>query len=213
MLPTLACPSQPISCLKHFSHWTFSQSCSRPPALSFFPRQDTMFRRRKGANKYVRNGKTLKTEIINWQMSLVGTIFQAVTFLSFTIILLNFGLRVSSWYPDKWRASSLPSSVNIPYAKLFPPWNTAPILNWRILYFTDVLTCIPYLARSGYRIAEFWKYHNQPFRDNEVELYEFDALPLFIGVLLYVFVWPPRFMKFPQNFRNTGYDESTQRGF
>ena len=53
-----------------------------------------MFRRRKGANKYVRNGKTLKTEIINWQMSLVGTIFQAVTFLSFTIILLNFGLRV-----------------------------------------------------------------------------------------------------------------------
>ncbi|CAD6568048.1 MAG: hypothetical protein CYPHOPRED_002305 [Cyphobasidiales sp. Tagirdzhanova-0007] len=143
------------------------------------------------------------------QLSLVGTIFQAVTFLSFTLILVTFGLRVSTWYPEKWNASNLQPPQGYDGSSWLSPSKTAPIRNWRILYYCVLLTCLPFLARSGYRIFEFWQYHNQPFRDNEVDLYKFDTLPLFLGISVYLFAWPPRFLKTPEIFRrNSSYGQA-----
>ena len=42
-----------------------------------------------------------------------------------------------------------------------------PIAEWRILYFTVCVTCIGFLMRSGFRVAEF--------KDGMFEPYNFET--------------------------------------
>jgi hypothetical protein len=48
--------------------------------------------------------------------------------------------------------------------------------------------------RSIFRIAEFAGGYDSYLATHEGYLYLLDALPLFLAMSLYVFVWPPRFI-------------------
>lgn len=51
-----------------------------------------------------------------------------------------------------------------------------PVAEWRILYFTVCLTCIGFLMRSGFRIAEFKDGYSGYLYTHEGYFYGFDAV-------------------------------------
>lgn len=86
------------------------------------------------------------------QIALVGLILQLVSFSSFTAVLLTFGYRVRSRYPEQWSRKSYPAR---PEPSLLKFWSTTPIGDWKVLYYAVCYTCIGILIRSSFRIVEF----------------------------------------------------------
>ncbi|KAF7299048.1 hypothetical protein MIND_00853100 [Mycena indigotica] len=113
----------------------------------------------------------------------VGIILQAVSFLLFTIVFVVFGIRIQKHFPEVWRPR-----VQEPF-RLF---SREPIEDWRILFYVTSLTCIGILIRSVFRIVEFVGGYNGMVFTHEGYFYVLDALPLWIAMTLYCFVWPIR---------------------
>ncbi|KAJ6484887.1 RTA1 like protein-domain-containing protein [Mycena sanguinolenta] len=116
-------------------------------------------------------------------LGLAGLVLQAFSFLLFTVVLLTFGSRLSKHFPDLW----VPRN-----ARPFRLFSRQPIDNWRIVYYTMCVTCIGVLIRSVFRVAEFAGGYSGTIATHEVYFYFFDALPLWLSMSLYCFVWPVR---------------------
>ncbi|KAF7327992.1 hypothetical protein MKEN_00379800 [Mycena kentingensis (nom. inval.)] len=99
------------------------------------------------------------------KIALVGVVAQAVSFLLFTVVFIVFGWRLFS---------------------------TEPIQNWPILFWVVCVTCVGIIIRSVFRAVEFAGGYSGPVRTTEVYFYTLDALPLWISMTLYCFVWPAR---------------------
>ncbi|KAJ6596360.1 RTA1 like protein-domain-containing protein [Mycena vulgaris] len=130
------------------------------------------------------------------KISMFGLSLQLLSFAIFTVLLLNFGLRLRTEFPDAWR----PEIRGRPF-KLF---SREPVQDWRVLYFTICLTCIGILVRSVFRIIEFAGGYTGFVSTHESYFYIFDALPLWISMTLYCFIWPSRFLDVISNAAEAG---------
>ncbi|KAE9395154.1 RTA1-domain-containing protein [Gymnopus androsaceus JB14] len=138
-----------------------------------------------------------KLSSVGTKIAMVGLILQLVSFALFTIMLIAFGFRVRAKYPSTWniRASSRTSES---LTSVVGPFKISSISNWKILYFTMCLTCIGVLIRCVFRIAEFAGGYFGFLATHEGYFYLLDALPLWIAMTLYCFVWPSRFINRPE---------------
>ncbi|KAJ4489251.1 RTA1 like protein-domain-containing protein [Lentinula lateritia] len=120
-------------------------------------------------------------------VAMVGLVLQLVSFALFTCLLISFGFRVRTKYPDAWDVQSSVLSVA-------GPFKTSTTSNWKILYYTMCLTCTGILTRSAFRIAEFAGGYNGYLAIHEGYFFLLDTLPLWIAMTLYCFIWPSRFI-------------------
>ncbi|KAJ7288407.1 RTA1 like protein-domain-containing protein [Mycena rebaudengoi] len=116
-------------------------------------------------------------------IAMVGLSLQLASFLFFTVILIVFGWRISRQFPRVW-APYKPRSWSI--------FSRAPIDDWRILFYVMCATCVGIIIRSIFRIAEYAGGYSGYIAEHESFFYLFDALPLWICMGLYIFVWPVR---------------------
>ncbi|KAF7327005.1 hypothetical protein MKEN_00275300 [Mycena kentingensis (nom. inval.)] len=129
--------------------------------------------------------KNRTTANLGNKIAMVGIILQAVSFALFTIVFVVFGWRVRKHFPKAWYPStSAPSKFKI--------MSTAPIEDWRILFWVVCVTCVGILIRSVFRVVEFAGGYDGPVQTSEGYFYFLDALPLWISMTLYCVVWPAR---------------------
>ncbi|KAJ7898502.1 RTA1 like protein-domain-containing protein [Mycena leptocephala] len=124
---------------------------------------------------------------------MVGLVLQFVSFAIFTCVLLFFGYRMRREYSQYWFPQTSALSFNI--------FSTAPINDWRILFYVMCVTCIGLGIRSIFRIAEFAGGFNGYITTHEAYFYLFDSLPLWISMTLYCVVWPKRCLN---NYKTSG---------
>ncbi|KAJ7643540.1 RTA1 like protein-domain-containing protein [Roridomyces roridus] len=122
------------------------------------------------------------------KVSMVGLGLQLVSFLFFTLLLIVWGWRIKSRFPNLWHAAH---QDRTPFKIL----KKDPSSNWRLLFWTMCFTCVGILIRSGFRIAEFAGGYNGYLAEHEGYFYLFDSLALWVTMSLYCFVWPPRFLE------------------
>jgi hypothetical protein len=137
--------------------------------------------------------KNPKMGDIGRKVSMAGLSLQGASFASYTVILLYFGFRVCvstcvssrviltsmslnrrNMYPHKWnRASHTTDKAPFVWWRIM---DRTPVTEWRILYFTVCATCIGFLMRSGFRIAEFKDGYTGYLYTHEGWFYGFDAV-------------------------------------
>jgi len=108
------------------------------------------------------------------KIALVGLILQLVSYGLYTILLIVFGFRVRSQYPEVWHMGKQGGRRD-----------------WRVLFYTTCVTCIGILIRSAFRIVEFSEGYTGWIPTHEAYFYCFDSIPLLLAISLYMFVWPP----------------------
>ncbi|KAE9395557.1 RTA1-domain-containing protein [Gymnopus androsaceus JB14] len=123
------------------------------------------------------------------KVALVGLSLQLVSFVGFTLILIVFGLKVHSKYPQIWAVNSRGQTL----LSVAGPFKTTPAYNWKVLYYTMCLTCVGILIRSAFRIVEFSGGYFGYVAEHEWFFYFLDALPLWMAMSLYCLIWPVRF--------------------
>ncbi|KAJ7769900.1 RTA1 like protein-domain-containing protein [Mycena metata] len=123
------------------------------------------------------------TAKLGTDIALVGLVLQALSFGLFTIILLIFAFRVKKYFPNIWYPKN---------PRPFKILSRDPIDDWRILFYMMCVTCVGILIRSIFRVAEFAGGYSGYITTHEGFFYIFDALPLWISMTLYCFVWPAR---------------------
>ncbi|KAJ7158264.1 RTA-like protein [Mycena crocata] len=124
-------------------------------------------------------GENLTLINLGQKLTMVGLVLQAISFLLFTVLLIIFGWRVYNEFPSAWHT---------PNARPFKILSRNAIDNWRPLFYVICATCVGILVRSIFRIAETDGY----LTTHEGYFYLFDALPLWIAMTLFCFVWPVR---------------------
>jgi hypothetical protein len=92
---------------------------------------------------------------IGEKVSMAGLSLQGASFLGFTLILMLFGYKVRKLYPEKWNMAKLHPEIQQPYKPLWNIMDRTPIVDWRICYYAVLLTCLGFITRSAFRIAEF----------------------------------------------------------
>ncbi|KAJ7259728.1 hypothetical protein C8J57DRAFT_1072795, partial [Mycena rebaudengoi] len=113
---------------------------------------------------------------------MIGLSVQLVSFLFFTVVLIVFGWRVSHQFPNIW-VPRKPRPCSI--------FSRDPIDHWRMLFYVICATCVGIIVRSIFRIAEYTGgMFLRVYRRTRKLFYLFDALPLWICMGLYIFVWP-----------------------
>jgi len=113
-------------------------------------------------------------------IALIGLILQLLSFVLFTILLLVFGWRVEANNPLEWHRSVISSGKNM-----------------RVLFFAVCFTCIGVIIRSAFRIAEYSGGYTGFVAIHEGYFYLLDALPLWISMSTYCFIWPTRYISEP----------------
>jgi hypothetical protein len=93
-----------------------------------------------------------------------------------------FPTRSKSRYSEKW-TNRFPSPSGITHIPR--------LQDWRSLYLIVLLTCIAFLVRCVFRVAEFAGGYDSYLASHEGYFYLLDALPLALAVVLFAAVWPP----------------------
>lgn len=123
------------------------------------------------------------------KISVVGLVLQLISFAFFTVVILVFGWRVLTMFPSLWFPRKRSSF------HLMQLWETHAIEDWRILFFAMCCTCVGILIRSVFRIVELSQGYTGYLATHEGFFYLLDALPLWISMTIFCFVWPPRFVQ------------------
>ena len=58
-------------------------------------------------------------------------------------------------YPEKWNVAREHPQIERTRWVWWKAFATHPVVDWRILYFGLLLTCIAFTTRSSFRVAEF----------------------------------------------------------
>lgn len=140
-------------------------------------------------------------------VSTIGLSLQLASFLAYTIVLILFGIKVRKMYPEKWNVTREHPQIERTRWVWWKAFATHPVVDWRILYFGLLLTCIAFITRSSFRVAEFQGGYSGYLYVTEGYFWALDALPLFLGLLVFVFIWPPRFLKYPELFTSSVHGE------
>ncbi|GAA6051314.1 hypothetical protein JCM3770_006807 [Rhodotorula araucariae] len=122
-------------------------------------------------------------------IALAGLIIQLISYCLFTALLLVFGINVRRRHPY------LAHPAQPFHLGSFRPWSKAKVYDWRPLYWVVCLSCIGIVLRSVFRIIEYSEGYYGKLATGEGYFYCLDALPLWLSMTLYVFVFPPRFIE------------------
>ncbi|KAJ7289714.1 RTA1 like protein-domain-containing protein [Mycena rebaudengoi] len=128
-------------------------------------------------------GKNKKMADLGNTLAIIGLVLQLLSFCFFIVVLVIFGWRLSRNFPNIW-APQKPRPWSI--------FSAAPIDDWRVLFYAICATCIGIVIRSIFRIAEYVGGHDGYISTHESLFYLLDALPLWICMGLFIFVWPVR---------------------
>ncbi|TXT11269.1 hypothetical protein VHUM_02020 [Vanrija humicola] len=111
-----------------------------------------------------------KARDVGVRIFLAGLAAQLLSFLLFSVLWLVFLIRARK---DEflWKRSG-----------------------WKQLYFALGFTCICFLIRSFFRTIELSEGYAGYLSIHEKFYMGLDALPLFVGILVYVWYWPPRIL-------------------
>lgn len=140
------------------------------------------------------------------KIALVGVIVQAVAFCTFTGFLIYFGYRVKSLYPEKWHGGARQSS-----GSGLSIFSKQPIADWRILYWGMLIACIGFIVRSIFRAVEFSQGYDGYLVTTESYFYALDALPIFLSVLIFAVLFPPRYLASQHLFLDNGVEMERTR--
>ncbi|KIY64658.1 RTA1-like protein [Cylindrobasidium torrendii FP15055 ss-10] len=115
---------------------------------------------------------------IGEKLFLVGLILQLISFAIFTIMFLRMLLLIRSRRTAVWGQDRREDRMN----------------DWRVLAAGMTISCIGVLVRSFYRVAEISGGYDSQLSHTEGYFWALDALPLFIAVVVYIPLWPGRFI-------------------
>ncbi|GMK56862.1 hypothetical protein CspeluHIS016_0307020 [Cutaneotrichosporon spelunceum] len=107
------------------------------------------------------------------KIALIGLIIQCVSFGLFWVLLIVFAFRLRSRHPEKW---------------------TPGLRGWNALYWALQWTCIGIMVRCVFRVIEFSQGYSGYLRTTEWCYYTLDTLPLFLAIVVWAVVWPPRIL-------------------
>lgn len=116
---------------------------------------------------------------------LAGLVLQLASFTLFTVLVIVFIYRV--WKFDRHGL-----------------WARA---GWKSLYAALGWTCVMFLIRSVFRTVELSEGYSGYLSTHEIYYITLDALPLWLGIVVYAYYWPPRFLHFDR--RAEDRDEET----
>lgn len=105
---------------------------------------------------------------------LAGLVLQLASFALFTVMVIIFIYRV--WRYDRHGIWAQPG--------------------WKSLYAALGWTCVMFLIRSVFRTVELSEGYTGYLSTHEIYYICLDALPLWLGIIVYVYYWPPRFLDF-----------------
>lgn len=115
---------------------------------------------------------------IGTKIAMVGIILQLISFALFTLLTITF------WIKTKSRPLVLEISKG-------ESWRT----NWRALYAQLAWSCVGFLIRNGYRVAEYALGWDGVLQSTEVYFYCLDALPLFFAIAPWTVIWAPLYLR------------------
>ncbi|KAF5367191.1 hypothetical protein D9758_003897 [Tetrapyrgos nigripes] len=119
---------------------------------------------------------------------IVGLVFQVVSFGLFTCLLLVFGFRVRTSYPQLWHvktSQTIGSTIGL--------FKVSDVHDWRILFAMLCASCVGIIVRLIFRIFEYAQGFDGFLSTHEGYFYLLDALPLWLAMTQYCFFWPTRF--------------------
>ncbi|GAA6002014.1 hypothetical protein JCM10207_003038 [Rhodosporidiobolus poonsookiae] len=128
------------------------------------------------------------SEMAKWgpKIALFGLGVQLVCFLGFCVILGVFAIRVRKRFPHlAYPARPFRFSG-------YSAFSTDYVPDWRILVTVMAITCGGIIIRSIYRLAEYAEGRDGVLATKEAYFYLLDALPLWISMTLYAWLWPTR---------------------
>ncbi|GAA5855451.1 hypothetical protein JCM8547_007835 [Rhodosporidiobolus lusitaniae] len=118
------------------------------------------------------------------KIALVGLIIQLVSFGLFTLLLIVFAYRVRTRFPH------LGSPIPAFSFRRHNPWSRELVNDWRILFWVLLLSCVGIFIRCTFRTVEYAQGYSGYLITHEIYFYLLDALPLFLAMSLYAYVWP-----------------------
>ncbi|GAA5884684.1 hypothetical protein JCM6882_005349 [Rhodosporidiobolus microsporus] len=120
------------------------------------------------------------------KIALVGLIVQLVSFGLFTVLLVVFAYRVRTRFPH------LGSPVPAFRFTSFNMFKTDLVDDWRVLFWVLLLSCVGIMVRCVFRTIEYAQGYSGYLVTHEIYFYLLDALPLFLAMSLYAWLWPTR---------------------
>ncbi|WVW81622.1 hypothetical protein I302_103617 [Kwoniella bestiolae CBS 10118] len=133
-------------------------------------------------------------------VALIGLIIQCVSFLLFLCLAIVFGYRIRG--TPKWTNAPLNSQGYTVHLRKME--------DWRIILYAVLWTGIGIMIRCVFRVIEYAEGFDGNLRNTEWAFYVFDALPLFLAIAVWVFVWPPAIMKDQNELFRTAATSPTQ---
>ncbi|KAJ7833873.1 RTA-like protein [Mycena olivaceomarginata] len=126
------------------------------------------------------SGSTVQN--IGNKVALLSIGFQFFFVELFMLVLFIFRRRMRREFPELWHYTDAPR---------FTFWGRTPIA-WKPVFYILAVTSTVLLVRSVYRIIEFSLGQDGYLVQHEVFLYACDALPVWLAMSVYCFVWPTR---------------------
>ncbi|GAA5821316.1 hypothetical protein JCM11251_004567 [Rhodosporidiobolus azoricus] len=119
-------------------------------------------------------------------IALAGLIVQLVSFGLFMVLLVVFAFRVRSRFPH------LGSPVPAFSFRNYSMFKTDLVNDWRVLFWALLISSIGIMVRCVFRTIEYAQGYSGYLLVHEVYFYVLDALPLFLAMSLYAWLWPTR---------------------
>ncbi|EIM86536.1 uncharacterized protein STEHIDRAFT_139394 [Stereum hirsutum FP-91666 SS1] len=134
---------------------------------------------------------TASLATIGSDVAIVGLALQLASYVLFTMVLLIFGYRVRQHFPEVWMQVDVAKTSE----KNFSLVARGPAPDWRVLYGVLCVTSVGIIVRSIFRLLEFIGGYDGFLMTHEGYFFCLDALPLWLAMSIYCFVWPPRFIQ------------------
>lgn len=112
---------------------------------------------------------------------LAGLVLQLASFLLFSVLCAVFIIRVYKYDKALWNRPG-----------------------WKGLYAALGWTCVMFLIRSVFRTVELSEGYSGYLSTHEVYYITLDALPLWLGIIVYAWFWPAKYLHFDDRGRRRG---------
>ncbi|WVQ64665.1 uncharacterized protein L199_002832 [Kwoniella botswanensis] len=118
-------------------------------------------------------------------VALVGLIVQCVSFMLFLCLAVVFGYKIRR--TPKW--------TNTPQNSQGFAVHLRRLEDWRMILYAVLWTGVGIMIRCIFRVIEYAEGFDGKLRNTEWAFYVFDALPLFLAIAVWLFIWPPAIMR------------------
>ncbi|KAK6905056.1 hypothetical protein I203_105875 [Kwoniella mangroviensis CBS 8507] len=117
--------------------------------------------------------------------ALAGLVLQCLSFILFMCLAAAFWRRLRR--SPKWTNTPQNSQGYVVHLRRLE--------DWRMILYAVLWSGIGIMIRCIFRVIEYAQGFEGTLRTTEWVFYVFDALPLFLAIAVWVFVWPPAIMR------------------